>query len=72
MKDFDGICELSGASQLEIWIHPSLSGEKMLETLIHEMLHAAFPDIAEESVEESAKDLASVLWDLGYSADWDD
>lgn len=72
MKDFDGLFDHPGTPGKEIWIHPSLKGEQMLETLIHEMLHAAFPDIAEESVTESAKDLAIVLWELGYSADWDD
>ena len=36
-----------------------------LDTVIHECLHAAIPDLAESAVEESATDIAKVLYRLG-------
>jgi hypothetical protein len=36
-----------------------------LDTLIHECLHACIPDLCEEAVEESATDIAKVLYRLG-------
>lgn len=37
-----------------------------LETICHEVLHASFPDAAEEHISEAAKDLARILWSLGF------
>jgi hypothetical protein len=34
--------------------------------VIHELLHAAHWDLDELAVEETAEDLARVLWKLGY------
>ena len=36
-----------------------------LDTVIHECLHAAFPDLCEEAVTDSATDIARVLFRLG-------
>lgn len=36
-----------------------------LDTAIHECLHAAFPDLCEEAVTESATDIARVLFRFG-------
>ena len=41
-------------------------GRAGLETLIHECLHAAYPDLDEEAVETTAYDLSKLLWRLGY------
>ena len=40
--------------------------ELELDTVIHECLHACQPDLAEETVEEVASDVARVLWRMGY------
>lgn len=42
------------------------SPESELDTIIHEILHAAHWDLNEEAVEETAEDIARVLWKLGY------
>ena len=39
---------------------------KYLDTIIHESLHACFPDATEEDVTTSASDIARLLWQLGY------
>lgn len=49
-----------------ISINERLSGEIELDTLIHELLHACQPDLAEETVTETATDIARVLFRLGY------
>jgi len=45
---------------------PSLTGERELEVLIHEMLHACHWDLDEEAITETSEDLARVLFRLGY------
>lgn len=37
----------------------------LLDTTIHELLHAAYPDLSEEAVEDGATDIARVLHNLG-------
>lgn len=37
-----------------------------LETEVHEALHACMPDIDEEAIHDTARDVAAVLWALGY------
>ena len=39
--------------------------EELLEVLIHECLHGLLWDLSEDSVTESAHDLAKLLYDLG-------
>lgn len=59
----DGLCEMESR---RIKIRKSQGGEAQLDTLLHELLHAAHWDLAEESIEETARDVARVLWRLGY------
>ena len=47
-----------------IYIDGSLSGVEMLETILHEGLHAEFPDLSEESVTRAAKNSAVACWKL--------
>jgi len=49
-----------------ITIANRLSGELELDTIIHELLHACQPDLAEDTVEQTATDMARVLFRLGY------
>ena len=59
----DGLCDPNAK---RITIQPNLTGERELDVLIHEMLHACHWDLAEESITETASDLARVLFRLGY------
>jgi len=50
----------------KILIDTRLTGRARLETEIHEALHACFPQVCEETITESGRDLARVLYALGY------
>jgi hypothetical protein len=50
----------------KILIDERLKRRSLLETIIHECLHACFPQTPEETITEAARDLARVLWTLGY------
>jgi hypothetical protein len=50
----------------KIIISPKAKGRLTLDTLIHESLHACFPDMGEGAVDEVARDIAEVLWKVGY------
>jgi hypothetical protein len=39
---------------------------EMLDSIIHEVLHAALWDLDEEAVEETANAISGALWRLGY------
>lgn len=52
--------------QRKILIDERLERRTRLETILHELLHVAFPTVSEEHVTESARDIAKVLWSLGY------
>ncbi len=50
-----------------IKIDKDLKDLEMLDTICHECgLHANFPFLKEEVVEQAASDLARLLWRLGY------
>jgi hypothetical protein len=50
-----------------IRIHHTLTGTELMDTLLHELIHARWPDIMETSVAEFASTLASVLEQEGFS-----
>lgn len=50
----------------EIEIKPTLCGEEELDCLIHESLHACFPDLSDFAVNESATSIAKLLIKLNY------
>ena len=50
----------------ELVVSPRLKGEHRADCIIHELLHAALPDLDEAAVDETATDIARVLWRLGY------
>jgi hypothetical protein len=58
LKGYLGWCKFDTKT---IEIAKGQSGERLLDTLCHEYLHAAFRDLDEESVTESATDLARYL-----------
>jgi hypothetical protein len=59
----DGICNYADR---QVKIRKTLRGERQLEVIIHELLHAAHWDLDETAVTETAEDLARILWRLGY------
>lgn len=61
-----GYCQPPDKPNKEILIRSSLKGEELLDTLIHEILHAGDWDKDEPWVDEVATDMARILWKLGY------
>ena len=49
-----------------VLIDSRLKGKALLETEVHECLHQLFPDLSEETVTAAGRDLARILWILGY------
>lgn len=64
--NYDGICDHSEAKKKTIRIANNLAGRDLLDTLIHEMLHACLPHLNEEAVETTATDIARILHKLGW------
>ena len=61
-----GDCEGPHVPNKRIRVDSSLDGEEKLEVILHECLHAADWKASEEYIEQTAIDLASILWRLGY------
>lgn len=59
-------CSPPSDSKREIRIRQVLRGRARLETVIHEALHAQTWTRSEEDVRRSARELAKLLWRLGY------
>ena len=47
-------------------IVPRLSPKRELETLTHESLHLAFPEMSEKDVDRAGKVVSKVLWQENY------
>jgi hypothetical protein len=58
-----GLCE-HDIRKIQVPIYKDT--ELALDTTIHECLHASFPDISEEAINESASDIACLLYKLGW------
>ena len=52
-----------------IKITTDIKHKLLLDTLIHEALHACYPDLDEEAINQSATDIAEYLWKLGYRSE---
>jgi len=63
---FDGLCDPLTKKNKAIKFRRGLSGLDKLETYIHEALHACYPDLCEDAVEEGAISIALFLDRLGY------
>lgn len=64
-----GDCSDPNESGKMIRYYIGLTGVKRLDLLIHEMLHACFWDMSEETISESGTDIAKSLWKIGYRID---
>ncbi|MEM6260210.1 MAG: hypothetical protein AAGI37_18190 [Planctomycetota bacterium] len=68
----DGICIMPDRLAPEwpeefiIWIDERIRGQRKLEALVHETVHAARPDLSEEEVTALGASIRMVLWGEGY------
>ncbi len=62
----DGQCDPPDRPCKAISIARKLRGERQLEVLLHELLHASNWQLDEEHITQIAADIAHVLWRLGY------
>ena len=49
-----------------IFIHPALKRDELLETLIHEGLHASIPSLSEDAVDQAAKEITRLVRKFGF------
>ena len=56
-----GITYTQKAKHPRIVLHDGMRGRHRLTVLIHELLHAIFPQASEEVVEQAGKDLSRIL-----------
>ena len=63
-----GFCDHEGerGQPMTIGIKDGLSEFEELDTTIHEGLHASYPDLSEEAIDEAATDLARLLLARGF------
>ena len=61
-----GECDSPDSKSKQIRISNTLKDEQLIEILLHEMLHGLNWRDSEEHIDESGRDLARVLWRLGY------
>lgn len=65
-KGTDGECDHPSTPGKEIRVRKGMSEQDTLETIVHECLHAADWHRSEPWVEEVGRDVARLLWRLGY------
>ena len=67
-EDELGFCDREGerGQPMTIGIKDGLSELEELDTTIHEGLHASYPDLSEEAIDEAATDLARLLLARGF------
>jgi hypothetical protein len=65
-RDCDGVCDSPNDKRKEILVYDKLNESDRLETVVHEVLHAADWHKDETWVATVSNDLARILWRLGY------
>ena len=66
-----GECESPITKGKKIRIKKAIKGRILLDTLIHESLHACLWIADEEWVAQTASDISHILWRCGYRQDLD-
>ena len=61
-----GDCDSPTTPSKSIRVDSRLRGERELEVILHECRHAADWGQSEEYVAEESRDVARILWRLGY------
>ena len=64
--DSDGECDPPDNKFKRLKIGPRLPEPELLETAIHEVLHACVWDLSEQSIDETSRDLAKFLRRIGF------
>ena len=65
-KDADGDCSHPPGRCPTIRIRRALRAQRRLEIEVHELLHASRPELAEEAVAQTAAEVSSALWRIGW------
>jgi hypothetical protein len=63
LKTTFGQCD---TSTNEIWIHPAQPESEILDSLIHEAIHLAYPNMSEKRVIKGANIISDILWSQKY------
>jgi hypothetical protein len=63
LRDDDGQCDYRAKT---ISIADTIHGVDLLDTLIHELIHARWPDLSEDAVAEFSETLSGVLDAEGF------
>ena len=67
IEDNDGLCvPIKTVKRGEIIVRTDLTPPRQMETIIHESLHAEFPSMSEDRVDNAGRNIARLLWRLGY------
>jgi hypothetical protein len=61
-----GECDDPTRSKPEIWVKRTQKPIDLMDTIIHEVLHAVRPELSEEAVLDTATTIAKALWKLNY------
>ena len=62
----DGFTDDPRSTGYSLVVCRDLATRAGLETVIHEASHVLYPGMSEERIEQSTRDLARLLWGLGY------
>lgn len=61
-----GECDDPKYAKPEIWVKRTQKPLDLMDTIIHEVLHAVRPELSEEAVLDTATTIAKVLWKFNY------
>lgn len=61
-----GECDDPQYAKPEIWVKRTQKPLDLMDTIIHEVLHAVRPELSEEAVLDTATTIAKVLWKFNY------
>jgi hypothetical protein len=61
-----GECDDPTTRKPEIWVKRTQKPIDLMDTIIHEVLHAVRPELSEEAVLDTATTIAKVLWKFNY------
>jgi hypothetical protein len=63
LPKYHGLCHYDTRT---IELDAKQSEKDLLGTAIHEALHAAFPDLSEDAVDEASISVGELVWKLGF------
>jgi hypothetical protein len=66
LKGLWGNTDSPNTPNAKMRFNPDQDGKQLLNTLIHEPLHACLWDLDEDAVRETADDISAFLWKMGY------